>query len=244
MHKKYLIIVFYSLFVSLASLSLIFIPNALNYSGGSVLSLCILSAPLFYFLYLKFGLKVFLKLFFSLALFASIIEYIGLVTGWPYGNFLYGGHLGYKILGVLPWTVGLSWTPLVIGVVALVYTNTQSKILRILLPVILLLTFDLLLDPVAVHLGMWSYLHGGIYYNVPVQNFCGWIFSGLVGTVICYFYLYKYPNKTIYQLSFSFFMSIVFWTIVAFGYGLTTPAVCGLGLITYCVMTYYKKSHC
>ena len=241
MSKKNLIIVFYCVFVLLASLSLIFIPNALAYSGGSVVALCILSAPLFYFLYSKFGLKVCLKLFLSLSIFACVIEYVGLVTGWPYGHFVYAGHLGYKILGILPWTVGLSWTPLVVGAVALVYTQTQNKIVRIILPVLLLLVFDLLLDPIAVHLGLWTYVYGGVYYNVPIQNFCGWIFSGLIGSVVCFLYINKYSNKTLYQLSYSFCMSIVFWTIVASGYGLALPVMCGLALAVYCALIYYNN---
>ena len=242
MYKKNLIILFYCVFVLLGPLSLVFIPNALVYSSGTILALFILSAPLFYFLNLKFGFKVFLKLIASLSLFALSIEYIGLVTGWPYGSFVYTGHLGYKILGVLPWTVGLSWAPLVVGSVALVYTNTQRKIFRILLPVVVLVAFDLMLDPAAVHLGMWSYVHGGAYYDVPIQNFVGWVFSGLMGSLICFMFLDKLSDKNIYQLSYSFFMSIVFWTIVSVGLGLIDPAFLGICLTIYGAMVYYKNN--
>ena len=242
MSKKYLLILFYGIFVLLGSLSLVFIPQALDYSTGSIVALLILSVPSFYFLYSKFGWGIFLKVVLSLSMFALFVEYIGLVTGWPDGSFVYMGHLGYKILGVLPWTVGLSWTPLVIGSVALVYTNTNRKILRIVLPVVLLVAFDLLLDPIAVHLGMWSYVHGGAYYNVPLQNFVGWIFSGLIGSLICFMYLDKRSVKKIYQLSYSFFMSIIFWTIVSVGLGLVVPAIFGLCLVVCCVMIYCKNN--
>ena len=242
MSKKSVLILFYSIFVTLGALSLVLIPHALSHSSGSIVALCILSIPVCYFLYKKFGWSVFLQLVVSLSVVALLIEYIGLVSGWPYGRFVYTGHLGYEILGVLPWTVGLSWTPLVIGSVGLVYTHAQNKISRIALPVILLVMFDLLLDPVAVHLGMWSYVYGGAYYHVPLQNFLGWVFSGLVGSLICFSCLYKYPREKIYQLSYSFFMSIVFWTIVAVGLGLLAPAVFGLGLIIYCIMIYYKNN--
>ena len=38
----------------------------------------------------------------SLALFAYLIEYVGVTTGFPYSPFTYGGALGPKVFGVLP----------------------------------------------------------------------------------------------------------------------------------------------
>jgi len=242
MYKKYFVIIFYFLFILMGTLSLVFIPNALAYSSGSILALFVISLPLLYFLYSKLGLRVMMLLVGSLSTLALLIEYIGLVTGWPYGSFIYTGHLGCKILGILPWTVGLSWTPLVIGSVALVYANTRIKILRIILPVFLLVVFDLLLDPVAVHLGMWSYVYGGIYYSVPIQNFVGWIFSGLIGSLMCFVFLDKLSDKKIYQLAYSFFISIVFWTVVSIGLGLIAPVFFGLCLIVYSIVIYYKNN--
>jgi putative membrane protein len=231
MNKKYLVIIFYCIFVLCGALSLVYIPNALTYSYGSIFALLIISLPLFYVLYFKFGLRTLLKLIISLSVFALFIEYTGLVTGWPYGEFVYTGNLGYKLFGILPWTVGLSWTPLVIGSVAMVYNITNKKILRIILPAFILVIFDLLLDPVAVNLGMWSYLHGGIYYNVPFQNFLGWAFSGLIGSLICFTILNRYPQGKIRHLVYSFFINIIFWTIVAAGKGLYFPALFGIILI-------------
>lgn len=242
MLKKYLVIIFYCIFVLCGALSLVYIPNALMYSYGSIFALFVISLPLFYVLYFKFGLRTLLKLILSLSVFALAIEYTGLVTGWPYGEFVYTGNLGYKLFGVLPWIVGLSWAPLVIGSVAMVYSITSKKILRIILPVFILVIFDLLLDPVAVNLGMWSYLHGGAYYNVPVQNFLGWAFSGLIGSLICFAILNKYPQNKIRHLGYSFFINIVFWSIVALGLGLNTPFVFGLLLVTSSVVIYYKNN--
>jgi putative membrane protein len=242
MNKKTLVIIFYSLFVLLGGLSLVFIPNALKYSYGSIFALFIISLPLFYVLYFKFGLRTLLKLIISLSLFALFIEYTGLVTGWPYGEFVYTGNLGYKIFGILPWTVGLSWAPLVIGSVTMVYSVTNKKILRIILPVAILVIFDLMLDPVAVNLGMWSYLNGGAYYNVPVQNFLGWAFSGLIGSLICFAILNKFPRNKIHNLGYSFFINIVFWSIVALGLGLGIPFVFGLLLVACFIVIYYKNN--
>ena len=242
MHKKTIIILFYALFVLIGSLSLIFIPNALTYPYGSVFALFIISLPLFYVLYYKFGIKLFTRLIISLGLFALFIEYTGLVTGFPYGEFIYTGQMGYKLFGILPWTIFLSWAPLVIGSVSIVYLITNKKILRIILPVVILVIFDLMFDPVAVELGMWSYVKGGAYYNVPIQNFLGWVLSGFVGSLICFFFLHKYPKENVYSLGYSFFLNIVFWTIVSLGLGLWWPLLFGCLLIIFYVVIYYKNN--
>ncbi len=242
MNKKYSIIVFYCIFILCGALFLVYIPGALKYSYGSIFALFVISLPLFYVLYFKFGLRTLLKLILSLSLFALFIEYTGLVTGWPYGEFVYTGNLGYKLFGILPWTVGLSWAPLVIGSVVMVYSITNKNILRIILPVLILVVFDLLLDPVAVNLGMWSYVHGGVYYNVPVQNFLGWAFSGLVGSLISFVILNKYPQDKIRHLGYSFFINIIFWSIVAWGLGLNVPFVFGLLLMVSSIVIYYRNN--
>jgi len=241
-NKRSLIIIFYFLFVLFGSLSLIFIPNALSYRGGSEVALFFIFLPLAYVLWDRFGVQLFLKLTITLSLFALFIEYIGLITGWPYGEFVYTGELGYRIAGILPWTVGLSWTPLVIGSVALVYLTTQKKVLRIVMPALVLVSFDLLLDPSAVSLGLWSYMDGGSYYNVPISNFLGWMFSGLIGSSICFYFLNKYPERDIKSLIYSFFLSIVFWSVVSLGLGLWVPFFFGVCLIVYSAVVHYKSN--
>lgn len=242
MNKKTLVIIFYSLFVLLGALSLVFIPSAMRYSIGSIVALGIIFLPLGYVLWTRFSPTIFIKIILVLSLFALFIEYIGLKTGWPYGEFVYTAELGYKIGGILPWTVSISWAPLVIGSVTMVYSVTNKKILRIILPVAILVIFDLMLDPVAVNLGMWSYLHGGAYYNVPIQNFLGWAFSGLIGSLICFAILNKYPRNKIHNLEYSFFINIVFWLIVALGLGLDAPFIFGLLLVACFIVIYYKNN--
>jgi bisanhydrobacterioruberin hydratase len=242
MNKKKLVILFYALFVLFGALSLIFIPNAMKYSGGSIIALFVIFLPLAYVLWTRFSPNLFIKITLALSLFALFIEYVGLKTGWPYGEFVYIGELGYKIGGILPWTISISWAPLVIGSVAMVYGITQKRILRIILPVVILVMFDLLLDPAAVGVGLWSYVNGGVFYGVPVSNFLGWALSGFVGSLICFFFINKYPQKNMRYLMYSFFISIVFWLIVSAGLGLWVPFFIGCALTVLSVMVYFKNN--
>ncbi len=232
MSKKSFIYLFYGLFILCAVASLVFIPQAITYGAGSQVALILFFLPLAYILWFRFGFLFFLKTILLLSLFALFIEYVGLTTGWPYGTFVYTGSLGYKFFGVLPWTVGISWIPLMLGSVALVYRFTNKSFLRIVLPVCLLVIFDFILDPVAVHLGLWHYVAGGVYYDVPWQNFLGWIFSGLIGSLLCFFLFRKKSPENVFELRHSFFISIIFWTSIALLKMLVIPAVVGLILLT------------
>lgn len=240
--KKTLIILFYSLFVLFGALSVVFVPDALDSSVGSQIALFFIFLPLGYALWSTFGFKVFFKVVMLLSVFALLVEYIGLISGLPYGEFVYTGEMGYKIAGILPWTVGVAWTPLMVGSVALVYQATEKKVLSIIMPVIVLVVFDLLLDPAAVRLGLWSYVGGGSYYNVPIQNFLGWALTGFVGSLICFFFLHRFPQKNIQTLWYSFFLSTVFWSLVALASGLIMPLFFGLCIIGYCLISYYKNN--
>ena len=231
---------FYGLFILLGALSISFVPGALSYPYGSAIAICIISLPLAVALYKNFGVKKTVLSFLVLSLFALAIEYTGLVTGWPYGHFEYTGELGARIFGILPWTVGFSWAPLMLGTVAMVYPFTKSKTLRILLPVVILVVFDLLLDPVAVSVGMWRFAEQGAYYGVPFRNFVGWGISGLIGSQISYLLFAKASARAVTSLGISFYISIALWTLVALFRGLYIPFIIGLVLSVLVAVIHYR----
>lgn len=118
-----------------------------------------------------------------LSVYAYLIEFVGLETGWPYGSFEYLIDLGPMVEGV-PIGLPVFFIPLVINsflVVNLVDVRDWWK--RIPLKVSMVLMIDLVLDPAAVSLGIWSY-SSSLYYGVPLSNFFGWIVSGTVAVII------------------------------------------------------------
>lgn len=118
----------------------------------------------------------------ALGAFAVGIETFAIKTGWPYGEFFYGDKIGTKFFGLVPWTVPFSWPPLVLGAMALVSRTAPKH--RLWAATLILIAFDLVLDPGAVDQKFWNYRAGGIYYGVPLSNFCGWIVSGFLGALI------------------------------------------------------------
>lgn len=120
-----------------------------------------------------------------LTVYTYVIEIIGVSTGFPYGEFEYGVSLGPMFFDV-PIALPLFFIPLVFNsylLSILLFDFTDRRILRIPAVVLIVILIDMILDPAAVSLGLWSYSQG-IYYGVPIQNYAGWILSATVATVL------------------------------------------------------------
>ncbi|WP_152042683.1 bisanhydrobacterioruberin hydratase [Salinigranum salinum] len=114
------------------------------------------------------------------------IEFLGVHTGVPYGEFFYGVDLGPTVFGV-PLGLPVFFIPLVMNAYLLVALllggRAASRPLRLVSVVAAVLAMDLVLDPGAVALGFWVYPNGGLYYGVPLSNYAGWVLSATVAVV-------------------------------------------------------------
>ena len=142
-----------------------------------------------------------------------LIEIIGVKTGLPFGTYLYLEGLGSKILGV-PWVMGLNWLVLSwsAGQICAFYLQDFSRLLRCSAAVMLLLSVDLLIEPVAVDLRFWIFSVSG----PGILNYFGWV---LTSAMIQWILVDKIPsakNNTataiiIFQIIF--FASFQFWPL-------------------------------
>ncbi len=119
----------------------------------------------------------------ALAAYAYLVEYVGIHTGWPYGEFAYGASLGPTV-GSVPVGLPVFFIPLVANgyllCLLLLGDRARSAAVRLPVTVAAVVAMDLVLDPGAVSLGFWSYVAGGPYYGVPAQNYLGWVLSAAV----------------------------------------------------------------
>lgn len=106
------------------------------------------------------------------------IEVVGVNTGWPFGHYEYGSVLGPKVAGT-PLMLGINWT---------LVTYCSFYALDRLLPRLPLLAFaplaaalptalDYLIEPVAIHFGMWQWPSTGL---PPLENYAGWYATSLL----------------------------------------------------------------
>ena len=116
------------------------------------------------------------------------IEFVGVLTGYPYGHFQYGVDLGPMLGGYVPAALPLFFFPLVINaylLCLLLFEGLAGRTLpRVAVVILAVIGLDLALDPAAVSLGFWSYDVGSIYYGVPWTNFAGWVLSATVAVTI------------------------------------------------------------
>ncbi|MFD1634191.1 bisanhydrobacterioruberin hydratase [Haloplanus ruber] len=122
-----------------------------------------------------------------LAGYAYAIEFAGLRTGWPYGEFHYAIDLGPTVAGV-PIGLPVFFLPLVGNAYLLcsLLLGRRARAARIRLPAVIgtVIAMDLVLDPGAVALGFWTYPGGGAVYGVPLSNFAGWVLSATVTVLV------------------------------------------------------------
>jgi len=121
----------------------------------------------------------------GLMAYAYGIEYVGILTGWPYGEFAYQIALG-PMLGGVPVGLPVFFIPLVVNAylltVLLLGPRADSRAVRLPATLAVVLAIDLVLDPGAVALRFWTY-GGGLVYGVPLSNYAGWVLSGTVSVL-------------------------------------------------------------
>ena len=137
----------------------------------------------FYNLFLTFGLvtlsfknelKKFGISFIIVFSIGFIAELIGVHTGYVFGNYSYSNKLGISILEV-PLIIGVNWAILSIGAWNLCKNITNYKSINILIACLLMVLFDLCMEPAAIYLDFWKWNN----QVIPLYNYISWFFISL-----------------------------------------------------------------
>jgi len=114
-------------------------------------------------------------------------ELLGTSTGFPFGAYHYLTGLGYKISGLVPFTIPLSWFYLGFSAYLLAYAGLASVgglrwLGAIGFGALLLSSWDFVLDPAMSQTTMpfWAWDQPGAFFGMPYQNFAGWFGTGVV----------------------------------------------------------------
>lgn len=189
----------------------------------------------------------------TLTAYAYGIEYVGVTTGVPYGQFSYGVNLGPLLFGKIPLALPIFFVPLVVNsyLLCLLLLDTHADHALVRWPVVIatVVGMDLVLDPGAVALGFWSY-GGGLYYGVPISNYLGWIISAIIAVIVFDWgfertALFKRLQQCEFMLD-SLVNFVIFWGIVNAYFGNLVPlaiaGVFGFGLIRADRLDYQRSS--
>ena len=141
----------------------------------------------------------------TLAVAASVLslgaELIGTSVGLPFGDYTYSGLLGYRILGLVPFPIPLSWFYMLVGSLSIIArlrpdAEAEPRPWRWALGAgLLMVAWDISMDPAMVKTGHWwwgpgemftgtglpawlvSFFTADAFYGMPLSNWFGWFLT-------------------------------------------------------------------
>jgi uncharacterized membrane protein len=121
--------------------------------------------------------------FAAVYLLSFLSEFVGTGYGIPFGGYAYTDLLGPKLGGRVPVVIPLSWFLMALPSYVLAmrtFPDPGRAVRRILFASLLLMTWDLALDPAMSYLTpYWRWADTGPYYGMPWLNLLGWYVTGL-----------------------------------------------------------------
>lgn len=220
-------------------------------AGGGVVYIVLGAVAVSIYAYRTLGLRPWLTFMIPAIVVSLSSELMGTSTGFPFGDYSYLSGLGYKIAGLVPFTIPLSWFYLglssyLLARAGLVTVSQRlgwiGQVGAIVLGALLLTSWDFVLDPAMSQtaLPFWYWHQPGAFFGMPYQNFLGWMATGSVFMTIAAL-LWRnravalQPSQlnlplTVYLGNFAFAMVMSmaagFWVPIALGLALgVAPAV-------------------
>ncbi len=137
-------------------------------------------------------LKFKLSFAFPVFLLGYGIEVIGVQTGAIFGEYAYGDILGFKLWDTPP-MIGVNWVLLCFSSGYFINSLLPDLpyILKAALAAGLLVILDIIIEPVAIEWGMWTWAAA----DVPHQNYLAWWIIGFFMMLIFFHFFQKGTNK-------------------------------------------------
>ena len=158
--------------------------------------------------------------------------------GWPYGKFSYTDLMQPLIWG-LPVLMVVIWPTILLGAKyvadkVLRRHNLSNLFSNLVLTVLLVVGYDLVMDPGAVSMGLWVWdIRLVEWFGVPPLNYFGWAVFGIVGWGLIE--LLKIKSSESYVMSLIVLIS--FWTGYVMMQAWLLPTVLGCLLLALFIST-------
>lgn len=171
-HTYHLFLFWYAVGVILVGFDLL--PSWLEWANSVFLVLAGLVGVLYFYQLFPIGKATIVVL--VVYIFSSFMEYLGSAYGILFGEYDYTERFGYKLFGLIPFTIGFAWLLVIASTHALAKRITPSGgIWYVIVGSVASVVMDLIIDPVAFKANeYWIWYEGGLYYDIPWTNFMGW----------------------------------------------------------------------
>ncbi|MCU0566059.1 MAG: carotenoid biosynthesis protein [Oculatellaceae cyanobacterium Prado106] len=214
-------------------------------AGGGVMYILLGTLAVAIYAYRTLGVKTWLMFMLPAVLISLGSELLGTSTGFPFGDYSYLSGLGYKIAGLVPFTIPLSWFYLGLSAYLLARAGLQAKFKQlgwaghlgaIALGALMLTSWDFVLDPAMSQTSMpfWYWHTPGAFFGMPYQNFAGWLGTGFVFMTVAALLWRKQtirlePAQT-NLLLYIYLGNIAFATVMSLAAGFWVPVLLGFAV--------------
>jgi putative membrane protein len=216
----------------------------LSMAGGGVVYMILGAVAVAIYAFRTLGVWHWLSFMLPAVLISLVSELLGTSTGFPFGDYRYLSGLGYKIGGLVPFTIPLSWFYVGFSAYILARAGLESRQVRgwvkevgaIALGALLLTFWDFVLDPAMSQLAVpfWIWEQPGAFFGMPYQNFIGWFGTGVVFMSVASLLWRQAPvimPRTQLGLPLAIYLSnLMFGTVLSLAGGFVVPVVFGVCL--------------
>lgn len=108
------------------------------------------------------------------------LEFAGVQTGFPFGNYSYTNVLGFHVAGV-PAAIGAAWYVTIICTRRICQAISSHPLRTALLAALLTLALDVALEPMAGPVTRYWQWHAG---QVPMQNYSAWFLISFAAVAV------------------------------------------------------------
>jgi putative membrane protein len=219
----------------------------LSMAGGGVVYILLGAAAVAIHGYRNLGLRHLLSFIIPAVFLSLSSELLGTRTGFPFGHYAYLSGLGYKIAGLVPYTIPLSWFYLGLSAYLLAYAGLSARrvlqnqalgwnirISAIFIGAVLLTSWDFVLDPAMSQTAFpfWEWKQPGAFFGMPYQNFAGWVGTGMVFMGVADFFWgnqIKGLNRSQLKLPLTVYITnFGFAAIMSLAAGINIPVFLGI----------------
>ena len=215
---------------------------AWSMAGGGVVYMVLGMAAVAVYAYRTLGVWHWLGFMVPAISLSLCSELLGTSTGFPFGHYRYLSGLGYKIAGLVPFTIPLSWFYLGfsayiiarVGLSTLAIPQWLQNLGSIAIGAVLLTSWDFVLDPAMSQTTMpfWIWEQPGAFFGMPYENFAGWFGTGCVfmtvATLIWQVQPVKLPSQDLTLPFVMYLGNFGFATVMSMGAGIYPPIFLGL----------------
>lgn len=198
-------------------------------------------------------------LFICLALgITALFESIAVATGLLFGSYSYGDTLGLDIFGFVPLLVPITWFMMLYPSLSIALRvvprqsggRTRYYLLTAGIGAFVMVAWDLVLDPLMVAHGYWTWSEVGLYFGIPVSNYIGWWVTSFI-ILLAFLTLARIPSSSMERLRgrfgslpvISYGVTGLISVVVALDIGLIGPSLAAVfGILPWFVSGYWGRA--